>query len=128
MQETGNTIYLSEHMPAWSAVLCIGPRGTIDHANDHALELLKRPVEEVVGSFYGRYLRLDQNAPDHAGDRGHCDPVIRCLATEEMCPDVVGLLRISQSDTRAFAGVVAPTYNAEREVAGAVLMLACESA
>jgi len=110
------------------AILFIGPGGSIDQANACALHLLSRTEEEVIGSFYGRYLELSRASPDFLGaDSFHCDPVIRCLATEESCLNVMGLLRSSPEGARSFDGTVAPVYGESREVAGALLVLACES-
>jgi hypothetical protein len=109
------------------AILCIGPGGSIEHVNARALDLLSCTEEEVIGSFYGRYLELSRASPCFRTDSIDCDPVIRCLATEEPCLNVVGLLRSSSEAFRFFDGMVAPIYGESREVAGALLVLACES-
>src|SRR5687768_12401982 len=108
-----------------TAVIHVDASGVVTQVNASTLEMLGRPEESLVGSFYGRFLTI-AHVSDSAEPMAADDPVISSLR-HDTAYRVFGVLRGADRLLRPIEGYVAPTYDAARHVHGTVLMLELES-
>jgi PAS domain-containing protein len=120
------SIKKEEEVP--SGVIAVDALGRILHVNTAATRLLGcLHGEQLLGCVYTRFLRVLNADADGDDARTYADPVARCLSTGEPCFRLAGLAFGADGAPRTIDGSIAPTYNASREVTGAVLMASLAS-